>query len=87
MLFYVYLASLFAALTVIQAETVPSAITCAPGQGSPILKDDCKKAFAKFFKESGIVYWSRGADSESCGTCKITLTKPSMRTNSVHRAG
>ncbi|POW22067.1 hypothetical protein PSHT_01613 [Puccinia striiformis] len=68
-------------------ETVPSAITCAPGQGSPILKDDCKKAFAKFFKESGIVYWSRGADSESCGTCKITLTKPSMRTNSVHRAG
>ncbi|KAH9455321.1 hypothetical protein Pst134EA_022792 [Puccinia striiformis f. sp. tritici] len=77
-----------ATLTGIQAQTLPTATTCAQpqGQGNSIAKDDCTKALSKFYVESGVVFWSRKVDSHACGTCKVTFTKPSVP-NSVHLAG
>ncbi|KAH9455331.1 hypothetical protein Pst134EA_022802 [Puccinia striiformis f. sp. tritici] len=88
MLSYIYLISLVATLTGIQAQTLPTATTCAQpqGQGNSIAKDDCTKALSKFYVESGVVFWSRKVDSHACGTCKVTFTKPSVP-NSVHLAG
>ncbi|POW02036.1 hypothetical protein PSHT_12292 [Puccinia striiformis] len=43
MLFYVYLISLIATIGVIQAQTLPSATTCAKGSPISIKRNDCKE--------------------------------------------
>ncbi|KAI9618471.1 hypothetical protein H4Q26_012292 [Puccinia striiformis f. sp. tritici PST-130] len=81
MLFYVYLISLIATIGVIQAQTLPSATTCAKGSPISIKRNDCKEAFGQFAIERGIIFWSPHANSHSCGTCKpanvtIGITQP-----------
>ncbi|KAH9455325.1 hypothetical protein Pst134EA_022796 [Puccinia striiformis f. sp. tritici] len=79
MLFYVYLISLIATITVIQAQTLPSATTCA--KGSPIsIKEKRLQAgiWPICYRERRLFFWSPHANSHSCGTCKITITKPSV---------
>ncbi|KAI7940086.1 hypothetical protein MJO28_013738 [Puccinia striiformis f. sp. tritici] len=58
MLFYVYLISLIATIGVIQAQTLPSATTCAKGSPISIKRNDCKEAFGQFAIERGIIFWS-----------------------------
>ncbi|OAV92087.1 hypothetical protein PTTG_08794 [Puccinia triticina 1-1 BBBD Race 1] len=87
MTFSVYvLLCLAATLTLIQAQLLPSSILCAPSGGPLITRDDCKKSLQKFISESNVIFWSPDVNFRSCGTCKLAITKPSMRLDMIHHA-
>ncbi|KAH9443290.1 hypothetical protein MJO28_014747 [Puccinia striiformis f. sp. tritici] len=86
MSFYIYLLfCLVASVTVIQAQLLPSSISCDHSRGPAITRDDCKKALSSFDSESNVAFWTHKINFHSCGTCKITITKPSLP-HSVHYA-
>ncbi|PLW34531.1 hypothetical protein PCANC_19235 [Puccinia coronata f. sp. avenae] len=52
---------------------------------SPFTAEHCRNALRKFTTESGVIFWS-GDRSHSCGSCKVTITKPSLPNSNHHAA-
>ncbi|OAV98993.1 hypothetical protein PTTG_11936 [Puccinia triticina 1-1 BBBD Race 1] len=76
---------LAAALSIIQAKQQSPVVFCGIVEGPPITRDDCKKSLRKFSHKGGFISWS-DSDVQSCGTCKMSITQPSLPNQIQHTA-
>ncbi|PLW38711.1 hypothetical protein PCASD_11530 [Puccinia coronata f. sp. avenae] len=85
--FYAYLLlCVLAGLFLVQAQLLPSSILCASSHNATITRDDCKRSLALFSSESNVIFWSAKTYSHSCGTCRLSITKPSLPHSDHHAA-
>ncbi|OAV92316.1 hypothetical protein PTTG_27691 [Puccinia triticina 1-1 BBBD Race 1] len=72
----------------VSGQVKPSSIRCATADGSQPLLDrrDCTDTLSQFFVESNVVSWSSDSNMRTCGTCRLSLTKPSVRPKRVYNA-
>lgn len=79
--------SFIAFLVAVQGQPqLPSSIQCDNSKATPIKREDCRDALNQFPSESNVLFWNQYVHTRSCGSCKISITKPSRPNSKFYAA-